>query len=159
MPTTRTKSSAEGKTTTDHDFIRKWAEERGGKPACVKGTGDRDDPGMIRIDFPGFSGEDSLQPIAWDEWFKAFDDNKLAFLYQETTKGGEESRFNKLVNRSTASRASGSRSSSSGSRAKSSASTGSTSSRSSDGRSSSARSTSTSAKKSSAASSRKRASS
>ena len=104
MPTSRTKSSAESNTTTDHEFIRKWAEERGGKPACVKGTGGGSDPGMIRLDFPGWSGEESLQPISWDEWFKAFDDNKLAFLYQDTTKGGEESRFNKLVKRSTAGR-------------------------------------------------------
>ena len=145
MSTTRTKSSAESKTTTDHEFIRKWAEERGGKPACVKGTGGGADPGMIRLDFPGWSGEESLQPISWDEWFKAFDDNKLAFLYQETTKGGEESRFNKLVNRSTASRAS-SRSSSSGSRNSSSGSTR-----------SSTKSSST--KKSSVTSSRKRATS
>jgi hypothetical protein len=104
MPTTRKTSSAESKTTTDHEFIRKWVEERGGTPACVKGTGSGHDPGMIRIDFPGWSGEESLQPISWDEWFKAFDDNKLAFLYQDTTKGGEESRFNKLVKRSTAGR-------------------------------------------------------
>jgi hypothetical protein len=115
MPTTRTKSSAESKTTTNHEFIRNWVEERGGTPACVKGTGGGSDPGMIRIDFPVWSGEESLQPISWDEWFKAFDDNKLAFLYQDTTKGGEESRFNKLVNRSTARRSS-SRSSTSRSR-------------------------------------------
>jgi hypothetical protein len=127
MPTTRTKkSSAESNTTTDHEFIRNWVEERKGTPACVKGTGGRNDPGMIRIDFPGWSGEDSLQPISWDDWFKAFDDNKLAFLYQDTTKEGEESRFNKLVNRSTASR-SRSRTSSSGSHAKSSTKTSTTS--------------------------------
>jgi hypothetical protein len=175
MPTTRTKSSAESTTTTDHEFIRKWAEERGGKPACVKGTGGGDDPGMIRIDFPGWSGEDSLQPISWDEWFKAFDDNKLAFLYQDTTKEGEESRFNKLVNRSTASR-SRSRSGSSGSTRSGShaKSTGSGSSRSGSSRSSSRPSsgsrssgtrlasgsaTKSTATRSSSASSRKRASS
>jgi hypothetical protein len=31
--------SAESKTTTDHDEIKKWVESRGGKPATVKGTG------------------------------------------------------------------------------------------------------------------------
>jgi hypothetical protein len=154
MPTTRTKSSAESTTTTDHEFIRKWVEERDGKPACVKGTGGGDDPGMIRIDFPGWSGEESLQPISWDEWFKAFDDNKLAFLYQDTTKGGEESRFNKLVSRSTASRA-GSRSSTSRSRTSSSGSTGSGS----HAKSSTSNRSTSSTKKSSGTSSRKRASS
>jgi hypothetical protein len=51
--------------------------------------------GVIRIDFPGFSGEQSLKPISWDEWFQVFDERGLAFLYQQ--KG--ESRFNKLVSR------------------------------------------------------------
>src|SRR5947209_4029419 len=53
---------------TDHEEIRQWAEERGARPACVKGTGRKGDIGMIRLDFPGFSGEDSLQEISWDEW-------------------------------------------------------------------------------------------
>ena len=86
-------------TTTDHEQIQKWAEARGGKPACVKGTGGKRDTGMIRIDFPGFSGEESLQEISWDEWFEAFDANGLALVYQEQTSDGEESRFNKLVSR------------------------------------------------------------
>lgn len=85
--------------TTDHETIRRWAEERGGSPASVRGTGGGDDPGMIRLDFPGFSGADSLQPISWEEWFKAFDENKLALLHQETTAGGERSNFNKLIAR------------------------------------------------------------
>jgi hypothetical protein len=87
---------------TDHDQIRQWAESRGAKPACVKGTGGKGDPGMIRLDFPGFTGADSLQPISWDEWFKAFDDNDLALLVQDRTASGEESNFNKLVSRETA---------------------------------------------------------
>jgi hypothetical protein len=43
--------------------------------------------------------EESLEEIAWDEWLEAFEDNRLAFLYQEETKEGEESRFSKLVSR------------------------------------------------------------
>jgi hypothetical protein len=29
--------------TTDHDEIRRWVEEHGGKPAAVKGTGSKAD--------------------------------------------------------------------------------------------------------------------
>jgi hypothetical protein len=87
--------------TTDHEFIRTWAEERDAKPAAVKGTGGDDDPGIIRLDFPGFSGEGTLEPISWEEWFKKFDENDLAVLYQEETAGGEKSNFNKIVKRST----------------------------------------------------------
>jgi hypothetical protein len=93
---------ATSKTTTNHDEIRKWAEARKAKPSCVKGTGKNDDPGLIRLDFPGYSGGDSLEEISWDEWFEKFDANGLALLYQEETKDGEKSNFNKLVSRETA---------------------------------------------------------
>ena len=84
--------------TTNHDEIQEWAEERGAHPACVKGTR-RGDTCLLRLDFPGYTGEESLEPIAWDEFFEAFDRNKLAFLYQEATASGERSNFNKLVSR------------------------------------------------------------
>ena len=83
----------------DHDQIRNWAEERGAHPASVKGTGGGSDTGMIRLDFPGWTGEESLEPISWDDWFKKFDDSNLALLVQERTGKGEKSNFNKLVSR------------------------------------------------------------
>jgi hypothetical protein len=95
-------SKAESKVTFDHDEIRRWAEERGAKPACVRGTGGDGDIGMIRLDFPGYSGEKSLEHIDWDEWFRKFDEQNLALLYQETTASGERSNFNKIVSRETA---------------------------------------------------------
>jgi hypothetical protein len=87
------------KVTTDHETIRKWAETRGGKPSAVKRTGSESDVGIIRIDFPGYSGENSLEEIAWDEFFDKFEDSKLAFVYQEETAEGVRSNFNKLVKR------------------------------------------------------------
>jgi hypothetical protein len=95
------KTERSGHTTTDHDFIRKWVEERGGWPAHVKGTGEGDDDaGLIRIDFPGYSGGDSLERISWEEWFQAFEENQLAFLHRDMEHGdGEKDRFNKLVRR------------------------------------------------------------
>jgi hypothetical protein len=89
-------------TTTNHDQIRRWAEERGGKPSCVKGTGGGGDTGVLRLDFPDYSGEDSLQHISWDEFFEKFDEQNLALLYQEETAGGQRSSFNKLISRDTA---------------------------------------------------------
>lgn len=87
------------KTTTDHDEIRRWVEEHGGRPASVRGTGDGDDSGVLRIDFPGGAGEDALEQISWEDWFEKFDDNDLAFLYQEEKAAGEDSTFFKLVSR------------------------------------------------------------
>ncbi len=89
------------KTTHDHDEILKWAEERGGKPTHVKGTGGAHDPGILRIDFPGYSGEGKLEPISWDEFFEKFDAQELALIYQEKTAEGERSNFNKIVSRQT----------------------------------------------------------
>jgi hypothetical protein len=87
-------------TTIKHAEIRRWVEERGGFPAHVKRTGDKsNDLGVLRIDFPGFSGEDSLERVEWDAWLKAFDANELAFLHQDKTADGKTSRFNKLVAR------------------------------------------------------------
>jgi hypothetical protein len=87
-------------TTTDQQKIREWAEARGAKPSAVKRTGKGDDPGIIRLDFPGYSGGDSLEEISWEEWFEKFEESKLALLYQEETAGGKTSNFNKLICRS-----------------------------------------------------------
>ncbi len=90
---------AQSRFLTDHEEIRRWAEQRGATPACVRGTGDDGDVGMLRLDFPGYGGADSLQHVTWDEWLNKFDERKLALLVQE---GTARSNFNKLVSRKTA---------------------------------------------------------
>jgi hypothetical protein len=87
------------RTTTDHDEIRRWVEERGGRPAAVRGTGQEQGPGLLRIDFPGYGDEESLEEISWDDFFEKFDRSRLAFLYQDETSSGGESRFSKLISR------------------------------------------------------------
>lgn len=91
--------AGETKLTTDHQQIRQWVESRGGKPVTVKGTSDAGEPGLLRIDFPGYSSKNALEEISWDEFFGKFEQKQLAFLYQEQLKSGEESRFFKLVKR------------------------------------------------------------
>jgi hypothetical protein len=80
-------------TTTDHDEIRRWAEERGGRPSVVR-TG-RGRGGILRFDF----GEDDekLEETSWEEFFRVFEDSRLALLHQDTLEGGETSRFFKFV--------------------------------------------------------------
>jgi hypothetical protein len=92
-------SDSTSNTTTDHDVIRKWAEERGAVPAAVEGTGDSDhepDAGLLRLEF---RDNDNLDEVDWDSFFRTFDDRKLAFLYQDRTADGELSRFNKFISR------------------------------------------------------------
>jgi hypothetical protein len=96
--------TAEAQVTTDHGEIRKWAEARGGKPAAVKATHRGNDPGIIRLIFPGAPNADdeSLEEISWDEFFGKFDEAGLALLYQDRTASGATSLFNKLIGRETA---------------------------------------------------------
>ncbi|MGP1359101.1 hypothetical protein [Roseicyclus sp.] len=83
------------RTTTDHDAIRHWAEARDGHPARVEGTGG--EGGLLRIDFG--EPEQRLEPIDWDEFFRIFEENRLAFLHQDETSDGGTSRFNRFVAR------------------------------------------------------------
>jgi hypothetical protein len=85
------------KTTTAHDTIRKWAEQRGGRPSAVSATHEDSAGGLLRIDFG--KKEDTLDEISWDEFFRTFDERDLAFLYQEETEAGGKSRFFKFVRR------------------------------------------------------------
>ena len=85
-------------TTTDHKVIEKWIEDRGGRPSVVKATEDNGKGGgLLRIDFRDHG--DKLDDIDWDEFFKVFEDNELAFLHQDETKDGDESRFNRFIHR------------------------------------------------------------
>jgi hypothetical protein len=108
------RTSASARPLTDHEEIRRWAEARGAKPTCVRGTGNNQDVGMIRLDFPGYSGEGKLEEISWDEWFDKFDESGLALLVQDETARGQRSNFNKLVSRDTAESSERGRSSRSG---------------------------------------------
>ncbi|MBI4492107.1 MAG: hypothetical protein HY690_04880, partial [Chloroflexi bacterium] len=101
MPEKREREEAhlgESKLTTDHEEIRRWAEERGGRPAHVGGTGTDEDPGLLRIEFPGYGTErERLEPISWEAFFRKFDEKGLVFSFQERTREGEISRYWKLV--------------------------------------------------------------
>lgn len=87
--------------TTNHDEIRKWVEQRGGWPARVKDPGHMQGGGILRIDFddPDGKQDTNLERISWDDFFKTFDENDLAFLHQDKTADGQTSRFCKLISR------------------------------------------------------------
>lgn len=59
----------------------------------MKGTGRKDDTGMLRLDFG--EPDEGLEEIGWDEFFEKFEESRLALLYQDEP----ENRFNKLVSR------------------------------------------------------------
>lgn len=89
------------KITIDHDTIKSWAEERGGRPATVKDTGKSGEAGILRLDFEP-DDEPGLEVISWEEFFDKFEKEKLVLMYQEKTADGSASRFHKFVERETA---------------------------------------------------------
>jgi hypothetical protein len=83
--------------TRNHDAIRQWAEARDATPATVPGSRHDGHVGVLRFDFPGYGGAD-LEKIDWDEWFRAFDERELNFIYQEHRSDGRDSNFFRLEN-------------------------------------------------------------
>ncbi len=82
-------------TTTDHQTIQEWAAKHKGKPAAVKKTHSDNVVGILRIMFPRTpnSEHDDLVEISWEDFFREFEDKKLALLYESG------SMFSKLVER------------------------------------------------------------
>jgi hypothetical protein len=96
----QTKSANASKQTTDHDEIRRWVEERGGKPATIADTAKSgEEAGLLRIDFPRGASNPPLEPISWEDFFAKFDEENLAMVYQEEGTDGDTSYFCKFVAR------------------------------------------------------------
>ena len=87
------------RTTTDHDEIREWVQKRDGEPAHVVGTGEGEDLGILRFDFPETEPDRNLEPVEWDAFFEKFDEADLALRYQHEKQNGEQSYFNRFVRR------------------------------------------------------------
>ena len=81
--------------TTDHEVIRQWAQSRKAVPATVPGTEHGDHLGVLRFDFPGYSG-DTLTEVSWEQWLDTFDKRRLNFIYQEKLSSGKPSNFFQL---------------------------------------------------------------
>jgi hypothetical protein len=84
------------KITTNHNFIEGWVEERGGKPAVdVERSNDKI---VLAIDFDK-KAKENLKHVSWDEFFEDFDDERMAFLFQEEKLDGGISKYYRLINR------------------------------------------------------------
>ena len=87
------------KTTDNHITIKKWVEDRNGKPSLMDGiVPEKGGDEMLRIDF--MDGSDGpLHHISWDKFFEIFENTNLLFLYQEGIKVGEKSKSYKFIDR------------------------------------------------------------
>lgn len=96
--TTKEEHTGQTLVTTDHDTIKRWAEQRDAAPATVPGTEHGDHLGVLRFDFPDYGGE-TLEPVSWEAWLSTFDTRELEFVYQKHLSSGKPSNFFKLRQR------------------------------------------------------------
>ena len=90
--------AGETKTTTNHDEIRRWAHDRGGRPSRIHNTfGSTLDSCVLQIDFLHDKYDDDVQEITWEEFFDLFDREHMVLVYQTETEGGNLSRFGRIV--------------------------------------------------------------
>lgn len=90
--------SGETKTTTNHEEIRQWAADRGGRPARIHNTfGSTQDSCVLQIDFLYDKYDDDVKEVTWDEFFELFDREQMVLVYQTETEGGKLSRFGRVV--------------------------------------------------------------
>ena len=86
-------------TTTDHDVIRQWAEDRHATPATLEGAEHDGRLDVLRFDF-GFgmveAEEEELREVSWEDWFRTFDEQGLSFTYHDTRPDGSRSNFFRL---------------------------------------------------------------
>lgn len=92
-----TAESGRTKTTTDHDTIRNWVEERGSTAAQMTGSSS-DGPESLAIT-PRDAEKNSVEEISWDEFFEIFEEGNLAFVYQTDRDDPSEQWFCKFVDR------------------------------------------------------------
>ena len=90
--------SGEIKTTTDHEEVRRWAQDRGGSPACVHNPfNTAGETSELRIDFLHEKYNDDVREVTWEEFFALFDRQRMVLVYQTETEGGKVSRFGRIV--------------------------------------------------------------
>lgn len=76
------------KKTRDHAKIKHWVEQRGGRPAILKDT--KHDGGcdnVLRIKFD--ESEEDLVEVQWRDFFEIFEQQGLAFAYDDDGDGEE----------------------------------------------------------------------
>ena len=77
------------KVTVNHNEIKEWAKKYKGKPELLSNTETETGAIGIRIDFPGkiddmyLSEDHHPKHLSWDDFFKTFEAQSLAFEYED----------------------------------------------------------------------------
>ncbi len=96
---------AQTKVTTNHGEIIRWVQKHKGKPQIAVDPQAGSDLPIIRIDFPGagvdnFLGSDEItRNLSWEEFFRFFDEERLAFIYEDRDKLADPSLAYRFIKR------------------------------------------------------------
>lgn len=74
--------------THNHEEIRRWVRQRGGRPAKRRDAPDADAGDVLAVSFPD-TDDESLDPIEWEEFFERFESGGLAFAHGAGADGSE----------------------------------------------------------------------
>jgi hypothetical protein len=94
--------------TVDHDMIRRWIGAHHGHPARLKDTGasaqGKQSAIHLRIRFPRMPESETrlLEDISWDNFWSAFEAERLAMEYVHERAEGKTVPMVRFVNRDTA---------------------------------------------------------
>lgn len=87
-------------TLTDHDDIRDWAASRAGAPAFVDISPAGGMQPMLRLVFDAQAYEDrgdraagGYDLVEWDEWFRLFDEMRLALVVAADAPGPRDNSY------------------------------------------------------------------
>ncbi|WP_163265214.1 hypothetical protein [Chelativorans alearense] len=99
---------ADTKLLTDHNDIREWAAARAGQPALSDPTpGMAESEPILSFAFGQRAYQDTdegadrpggVQPVEWDEWFRLFEERRLALVVSRDVPGQREE-FHEFVRR------------------------------------------------------------
>src|SRR5690606_12525991 len=69
--------------TSNHTEIRRWAKRHGARPGIARDTIASRDLDQLTLVLPGERGEENVEFIDWDEFFRRFDEEEMVFVYEE----------------------------------------------------------------------------
>lgn len=84
--------------TRNHDRIRRWVTERGGRPVATDSDSDGGTPG-IGFQFPEMDEDGGDTSMEWDTFFERFEEEELTFAYAGDTNDLDSSEACRLVPR------------------------------------------------------------
>ena len=84
---------AQGKATTDPSLIKKLAEARRASPAIIRKVTNDGIEMVLSFLFPDIKIDEVATRLTWEEFFEKFDQQRLVFVYDDSERSQNASRY------------------------------------------------------------------